>query len=502
MERSVEDNDLGDGRKHLRDGTDAEKVGRIVERGEIAAYFYLAEHVLIDYGAAGEIIGALHYSVAHRLDVVETLQDSVDGIDKRIENEFHSHLMVRNFGKAYFFDQALGQKFIDFFVLHVKQLILDGRTSAIDYKNYHFSIFEKHTNLRKDCVFCEKSGEMIEAEGIEGISFSFTAGVALSAVLGFGPGTVATLALCFVPVIMWLYSRTEHLNAAACLAGFALLGVFCHSSQQWPSAGTGLMEGPLSRLCSFIDGAGFRHESSAALVKALLTGVRDSLSPEIKQAFRESGASHILALSGMHLGVIYGILSKITAPAGNSPVARRMRSLAVTSACGFYTLLTGAGPSVVRAFIFICLNEFARNHAERKRDPAKIYCTALLIQLCVSPGSIASASFQLSYLAMAGIILVYPRLKGLMKGPVWSSMAMSVSCQLFTAPLAWLRFRTFPRYFLLSNLLALPLSEAVIASAVLTLTLQAAGICPDILVECTDKLCQILVFCLETVSSM
>lgn len=343
---------------------------------------------------------------------------------------------------------------------------------------------------------------MIEAEGIEGISFSFTAGVALSAVLGLGPGTVTTLALCIVPAILWLYSKTERLSGAACIAGFALLGLFCHGSQNWPSAQAALLHGPLDRLCTFIDGTGFRHASSGALVKALLTGVRDSLSPEIRRAFRDSGASHILALSGMHLGVIYGILSKLSSPAGNSPLARRIRSIAVASACGFYTLLTGAGPSVVRAFIFICLNEFARNHAERRRDPGKIYCTALLVQLSISPGSISSLSFQLSYLAMAGIILVYPRLKGLMKGAVWNSMSLSVSCQLFTAPLAWLRFRTFPRYFLLSNLLALPLSEAVIVSAVLTLALRAVGICPDILVECTDRLCQILIFCLETVSSM
>ena len=79
---------------------------------------------------------------------------------------------------------------------------------------------------------------------------------------------------------------------------------------------------------------------------------------------------------------------------------------------------------------------------------------------------------------------------------------MSLSCQAFTAPLVWLEFHTFPKYFLLTNLLAMPLTTGVIWCAVLTLTLEAAGICPQALIALTDKAAELLLHTLETISGM
>ena len=172
-------------------------------------------------------------------------------------------------------------------------------------------------------------------------------------------------------------------------------------------------------------------------------------------------------------------------------------------------LVKRASPSIVRAFLFIFLNETARI-ACRPRDPLRILTTALLFQLVITPSAITSTGFQLSYLAMAGIFLLYPVLdgwypKGLRFDPVrkiWEAAALSISCQVFTGPLAWFRFHTFPTYFLLTNLFALPFTTLLMGSAVATLVLRGIHCCPGILVRATDWLCQALVWILQVISSM
>ena len=138
-----------------------------------------------------------------------------------------------------------------------------------------------------------------------------------------------------------------------------------------------------------------------------------------------------------------------------------------------------------------------------------VYASALMIQLTISPEAISSVGFQLSYLAMLGIYVLFPTLDswypGTKKSPlkrIWSASALTISCQLFTSPLVWLYFRSFPVYFLITNLVALPLTEALIICAVATTTTTAAGLCPPPLVHLTDLLSGSLLGFLEAVASI
>ena len=312
-----------------------------------------------------------------------------------------------------------------------------------------------------------------------------------------------------------------------------------------------LAEAALSRLQKVIDGVEWGRRGTAGLLRALLSGDRGGLDPAVRAAFRAAGASHILALSGLHLGIIYAIMARTLGLLGHSPAAMRLRAVLTILTCGFYTLMTGAGPSLVRAFLFICLNEILRLSPGRSRNPLNILCTALTLQLVLNPMIIRSIGFQLSYLAMTGIFVVYPRLKSWYPGApapqsspsatsgtcenaragdnspgvgrsapgkalrnlagtaadktarlIWNSAALSISCQLLTAPVVWLHFGTFPQYFLLTNLLAMPLTTALMVSAVTTVTLSAAGLCPDVLVRLTDILAGALTSSLEIIASL
>lgn len=242
-----------------------------------------------------------------------------------------------------------------------------------------------------------------------------------------------------------------------------------------------------------------------------MTGQREGLPEATVKAFRDSGASHILALSGLHLGIIYILISKPLALLGNSPAAYRVRCLSTVAVSGVYVLATGAGASLIRAFLFIFLNEVSKLHPERKRDGLLIFWTALTVQAALNPLSIRSVGFQLSYLAVFGILTIYPSLKNFypktaskldVMHRIWDSMALSLSCQIFTAPLAFLHFGTFPKYFLLTNLIALPLTEILIAGGVLCSLLTLAGICPPVLVDTIEGIALALEESLKTIAGM
>ena len=258
----------------------------------------------------------------------------------------------------------------------------------------------------------------------------------------------------------------------------------------------------------------FPHQRTNALLRALLTGKRDLLDRATTTAFRKAGASHILALSGLHLGIIYLIISRLLFFLGKSRRASILRSAIIVGLCGAYTAATGAGPSIVRAFIFITLTEIARNCPGRRRSGVNIWCTALLIQLCIRPSVISSVGFQLSYLAMLGTFTLFPVLRDWYPsaGPkkdrflpvkrIWEMMALSISCQVFTAPLVWLRFHTFPKYFLLANLISLPLTEALIVGGLACTGLEAIKISPRFLTRAVDWISELLCSSLETIASI
>lgn len=398
---------------------------------------------------------------------------------------------------------------------------------------------------------------MTETADIKPLALAFTFGAASGLLLSrisMHAAYISSATSLLVALTLTLITSADRRQAEILLL-FLTAGVFCAATSTLTSlgavAGKPLFAGLAADFRSMISSIPFPHEGTAPLVNALLTGDRSSLDSSVMNSFRDSGASHILALSGLHLGIIYGILLKVTSIFGKHPTVKAVRSLIIISLCGIYTLATGASPSLVRAFLFILVNETARL-THRSNNPLRVYCAALFIQTAINPQVISSTGFQLSYLAMAGIFLLYPALKkwypqeeaagdmliekgaGLTESDglegvtidkgccrarrcwtswmktivsaaprkIWDAAALTISCQIFTGPLAWWKFGTFPKYFLLTNLLSLPLTSAVMLLAVSTSVLFAIGICPDFLISLTDSSASLLLFIMKVISSM
>lgn len=291
----------------------------------------------------------------------------------------------------------------------------------------------------------------------------------------------------------------------------SLLRISTRREASWlASAALGFGE----RMQIAIDAIPFRDDSTNQIIKALLTGERNGIPDEITTAFRNSGASHILALSGLHLGIIYGIVRFATRSIGNTRKAKAARSAILITTCGFYTLATGAGASIVRAFIFILIGECARlsgRHAGLK----KVMMATLLIHLSIAPSAIKEIGFQLSYAAVAGIAFIFPWMQGFWPGNrhedaaltkcarwIWDSASMSISCQITTGPLTYIYFGTFPTQFILTNMIALPLTGIIIPMALITLAACSIGWDIQILIDATEWLVTALCGALDLLSTM
>ena len=212
-------------------------------------------------------------------------------------------------------------------------------------------------------------------------------------------------------------------------------------------------------------------ESAYAVVAAMTMGDRSGLTRELRQSYAASGASHVLALSGLHLGVIYGLLSLIF-------VHRRMRVLGqvlAMVAIWAYAALVGMPPSVLRSATMLTIFAFVVLTG-RRQVSLNTLAFAAVVQLVVSPLSLWDVGFQMSFLAVLGIVMLNMRLgnvetpacigRGRVIGWVWSLVKVSLAAQLAVAPLSMYYFGTFPCYFLLTNLVAIPLATIIVYTSI------------------------------------
>ncbi len=350
--------------------------------------------------------------------------------------------------------------------------------------------------------------------GIEALSLLLTAGAGAGALIARYGGIHihgCAFAGCILAAGCLVTALRTNSSGYAFFPLFFLLGVLASLTSAMPPAPSASLpfQGAGDSLRAAVDGLPFRHSTTGPLLKAFLTGDRSGLPKETVAVFRRSGASHLLALSGLHIGIIYTLFARILSVFGNAKAVRIGRFAITIPAALWFTLMTGASPSIVRAFLFISLSELAALLG-RPRHPMKVFAGALTIQLVLTPQVITSVGFQLSYMAMLGILLLFPPMRrwypaGHGFNPVrkiWEVAALSIACQVTTAPLAWFYFRTFPRYFLITNIMTIPLTTVTISLGIAVLALSAAGLRPHILLTATDAVAVLLLRCLETIAAL
>ncbi|MCL2066995.1 MAG: ComEC/Rec2 family competence protein [Treponema sp.] len=166
----------------------------------------------------------------------------------------------------------------------------------------------------------------------------------------------------------------------------------------------------------------FNKAGWGGLALALLVGIRDNLDSNLAALYREAGCSHVLALSGMHLAVLIAIISLLL----KKPLGLRAAAIAGMVIIILYWFLVGPMPSLNRSVLMYLLGAFSVLCALPK-DTLSLLGMAFVIQILISPGSGSSISFTLSYLALAGILIIGKAVRGLLAGKIPEIINMPVS---------------------------------------------------------------------------
>lgn len=200
---------------------------------------------------------------------------------------------------------------------------------------------------------------------------------------------------------------------------------------------------------------------SNQIAKALLLGQNKFLEKEVSEAYVTAGTMHVLAVSGLHVGIVYGFFFLFIKPY-QLPGHKRVLYLSfLILIIWIYALITGMSPSVLRAATMFTLMGLAQM---KSRSPSIYNSLALsaLILMVFDPFIIYSVGFQLSYLAVFGIVLLQPKISTLWQpqnkiaGYFWDITTVGIAAQLATFPISVHYFHVFPTYFMISNMIAIP----------------------------------------------
>lgn len=244
------------------------------------------------------------------------------------------------------------------------------------------------------------------------------------------------------------------------------------------------------------------------LADGILLGHKSEIDPELYAMFSHTGIVHILSVSGLHVGIVYLLISFLLRFIPNRNLAIKIYKFLITAVLiWLFAFVVGLSPAVVRAALLFSLIHFGKLIKE-DASSLNILFGAAFIQLIINPLLIYNIGFQLSYLAMLGLFIFYKPIYALYYSPqkwidyVWQLWSASIAAQIFTTPLVIYYFGNFPTYFLLANIFAIPLSILILWSSIAILPFSISpplakivgcftSLCIDVFIKCTKFIAQL-----------
>jgi competence protein ComEC len=223
-----------------------------------------------------------------------------------------------------------------------------------------------------------------------------------------------------------------------------------------------------------------------AVATAITLGYRDYMNDDVMQAYSGSGVLHVLSVSGLHVAVLFFVLDMLLGWMDNRRKLQITKAVLVIIIMLFYAGLTGLSPPVLRSVWMFSLIVIARV-LDREVSMYNVLALSCMVLLIWDPYYIADAGFQLSYISVFGIVYLYPLIFGLIRDTAfvntrftwinaaangcvkwsWGLISVSIAAQLATVPLSLYYFHNFPNFFLLSNMVVIPLSNLILMAGML-----------------------------------
>lgn len=244
-----------------------------------------------------------------------------------------------------------------------------------------------------------------------------------------------------------------------------------------------------------------------AVASAILLGYDDKLPQYLRKGYTAAGAMHILCVSGLHVGIVFLIVNFLLGLAGKSRMMNIGRTVILLVSIWLYALITGLSPSVLRATVMLSFVLLGRL-LSRKGNIINSLSASAFILLLADPMTLYHIGFQLSYLAVLGIVLFHKPIFDLIfiRNKVlryaWEITVVSIAAQLTTTPLSVYYFDQFPVYFWLSNLFLVPLSFLVIVVGMSVLMLSFIPVVSGLVGSLASFLLYVLNFIVIEVESL
>lgn len=261
-----------------------------------------------------------------------------------------------------------------------------------------------------------------------------------------------------------------------------------------------------SRIVRHLEKGSFsKDEMNVAL--ALILGQQQEIAADIIQDYQYSGATHVLSVSGLHVGFIMLFITFILKPIPNNRKGSLIKLTAILVALGIFAVISGLSPSVLRSVVMFSFLACG-NHLRRNGNIYHTLLVSILLILLFQPYFLFDVGFQLSYIALFFILWLQPLLKKLwdpkhkMTIYIWDALTVSFAAQIGTFPLCLYYFHQFPSLFFVTNIVILPILSFIMIAGIIVMILAVFTVPPYFIILIFQKSVFLLNYTIHIIASI
>ncbi|KAF0237020.1 MAG: competence protein [Prolixibacteraceae bacterium] len=245
-------------------------------------------------------------------------------------------------------------------------------------------------------------------------------------------------------------------------------------------------------------------ETEFEILSALTLGYSRELDPETRRVFSSSGAIHVLSVSGQHVAIVFWVITLLFGSIRTSKLGRIIFMTITIAILWFYALITGLSPSAMRASSMFTIFIISEN-LQRKSNIYNSLAASAFLLLLINPNNLYDIGFQLSYVAVFGIVFLQPKMEGLIfvKSKFfrffWSLITVSIAAQIATFPITTYYFGQFPTYFWIANTFVIPAVMVLLPIGISLLFISKIYFLSNLLAVLLNYMIKITYFLLSSV---
>jgi len=240
---------------------------------------------------------------------------------------------------------------------------------------------------------------------------------------------------------------------------------------------------------------------------ALILGQQQEISADIIQDYQYSGATHVLSVSGLHVGFIMLFILFILKPIPNTQKGSFIKLVCIIISLALFAIVSGLSPPVLRSvvmFSFIAIG----NHLRRSTNTYHTLLVSILLILLFEPYFLFDVGFQLSYIALFSIVWLQPLLKDIwspqnkIANYLWEALTVSFAAQIGTFPICLFYFHQFPGLFFVTNILILPVLSFIMIAGIIVMVISIFQSCPLFIIQIFEKSVYLLNLIIHYIASI